>query len=1152
MPLQDITITGSIGSIVTQSYGQRTYISSTDDQSFPLETITGSQAGSWPNFVPGTNYTVDLIVNVTQSWAGSNVTPVGIVPFVHDTNDEFFNGEFSGSNYIVTDGNLTDEDCQQFLEVNTTPTSYSVFPYFEAYLNGTPTLSSGSFGSFIHRYTSPNPGQLLFSVREDTNSGTKYTKIEFVKIARIDQEGNDNTLSLQELTSLRWTDSTAGEIILNIINITEYPNYYLYEVTSKTWINLIYFADDNVLDYTFTASSTITSIPTNQYSYLTSSWTVNTDTAGGFSNGQYTFPLTPNCGITYTASIGLTLTTSASFSLAINGYDPLYPIYVPNAATSVPSPISITGNGTNVYYLSPGTHNITISSSNNFPIQNYKYEIDAYLYNSNVVPNSQLIGTGSINNPDQLPSSWMCTQTGSISLYLNNLWFSTTADDPNFQIPDYSTKPIVIPNYPGGVVFARDNAYQDCQLMQSATGLLSFFNVGETYYINITIPEPFTIYNADENLFTTFGPSLYPLTCSLNKFSPTSPASIIGYIPSGAYGTFTFTRTATIADEAVVIVTNPSCSFTFAEALTQQSGPYYAHYLTIAEITAYVTSSATVNNLSFKITQSQLPQTSTSSVILEPYLTSTFRNSDCDVLMNNASQNDISGTRRRVLYNDGYIIPSNFQQIISGTAEFAEVNDYLYNANANVLPRYLGVRTTSPGFNLPSVNGLTSTELSELDSNNFTTNTTVANVQSLQTYFAYYDYITSSYAELLNKSIVHILYLFDKDGNVFTPSLSSSYYYNLIDNFETDKNVNVNLNSLNNVSVIGLRKVLRPGAIPWGICASQIGSTNNYITTMSFSNNTSTALVPNFASLALGPTPFQQFGLSSGVIYVPINLSSSVYSGAGTSIDLNNDRFQINQTANNVSLNLKLEGSIGISLQQSGPTTNTVSAQIICQESPDGTSWTTIDTKNITIVYGISTNLNLNFTSFVPRDNYYYRLIFSRGYGYYSTELRSAKISLVQTPIPSTAGEITSSYWITGSNSKNILTGSQFLQLYNSYRAFQLNPSNSGYKNFLEFNIKSSDQIRFEGDESQVYNINEVTSDTVALYLKLDRNIIDGTNLDSFLIRRYEPHPNFITLDWDGSGYIEGDGFLLSEYISPDLAQNFDNVIVELKERGIY
>jgi len=123
MSLKDITITGSIGSIATQSYGQRTYISSTDEQSFPIETITGSQAGVWPDFTPDVNYTVGLVVNVTQSWSSSNVTPLGIIPYVHNTMEEFIDGEFSGSNYTVSNGNLNDAQCEQYLYVSNTPIS---------------------------------------------------------------------------------------------------------------------------------------------------------------------------------------------------------------------------------------------------------------------------------------------------------------------------------------------------------------------------------------------------------------------------------------------------------------------------------------------------------------------------------------------------------------------------------------------------------------------------------------------------------------------------------------------------------------------------------------------------------------------------------------------------------------------------------------------------------------------------------------------------------------------------------------------------------------------------------------------------------------------------------------------------------------------
>ena len=284
MSLKNIIITSSIGSIATQSYGQRTYIASTDEQSFPIEEITGSYAGAWPNFKlrnlltseSASNTTVDLIVNITQSWPDSNITPLGLVSFTHDTMEEFINGEFSGSEYVVTDGNLTDDYCQQFLTVSTQPVEYSIFPYVTEFNINSQTITYDSFPEFFHRYTIPGPGQILIYVYQTTDTSLSptiyYTRtITYAKIARIDQLGNDNTFSLQALTSLRWNDTTTGEIVLNITNITEYQDYFLYEVTSDTFSSTsgIFIDDDNVLDYTLNA----TNFPTilTGYTYLTSS-----------------------------------------------------------------------------------------------------------------------------------------------------------------------------------------------------------------------------------------------------------------------------------------------------------------------------------------------------------------------------------------------------------------------------------------------------------------------------------------------------------------------------------------------------------------------------------------------------------------------------------------------------------------------------------------------------------------------------------------------------------------------------------------------------------------------------------------------------------------------------------------------------------------
>jgi hypothetical protein len=166
MALKDITITGSINSYPTLSYGQKTYIASTDEQSFPIEHITGSAGGATPDF-NGQVATTNLFVNITQSWPGSNNTPLGLVDFVHDTEEEFINGEYSGSAIQVADQRLIDEDCIQYLTPSTIPTNFKLYFY------NTPTFPLITTGddpeyltakayrdNFLNPNTSPNPGEI--------------------------------------------------------------------------------------------------------------------------------------------------------------------------------------------------------------------------------------------------------------------------------------------------------------------------------------------------------------------------------------------------------------------------------------------------------------------------------------------------------------------------------------------------------------------------------------------------------------------------------------------------------------------------------------------------------------------------------------------------------------------------------------------------------------------------------------------------------------------------------------------------------------------------------------------------------------------------------------------------------------------------------
>jgi hypothetical protein len=582
MSLKDITITGSIGSIATQSYGQRTYVSSTDEQSFPIEQVTGSYAGAWPNFKlrglttsnSASNTTVDLVVNVTQSWPASNTTPLGIVSYIHDTMEEFINGEFSGSRYTVSDGNLNDEQCEQFLTVNTTSTSYSMFPYVSTYADGEITFDS--LGIFLDKRTIPSNGQFLMHYKANTQTDVipppTFREIDYIKVARIDQEGDDNTLSLQELTHFIWTDSTTGKIDLTILNISEYSTYYLYEVKSKVLSRTTSYADDNILNYAFSASSA-GSMNANTSPYYLGTWNIINNATGQFGGTYYRFALTPNCNIRYTASINIT-------------------------------------------------------------------------------------------NPNGSPVSF-------------NFGF--------WSSPDLST-----------------------------------------------------------------------------SYTPIQISSLINLDASA-------TTTITLS----------------GSTSTQFFGQMF-HWLETKNNTLPLT----INNASWVITQSQAPQLSTSSITIEPYLLSTFRNSDCDVLMNNYSQNDISQTHQKVLYDDGGTIPSNLNQIKAGIAEQAEINDYLYSFSANILPRYIGVKTTSKDINLPFITGLSNEEISLLNSSSLRDDyVSLPNVEYRTQYFAYFEKISDNFPKNNYASKAYISKLIGPEGDIIPLDSDNRYIIDVETIFPNDSNV---------------------------------------------------------------------------------------------------------------------------------------------------------------------------------------------------------------------------------------------------------------------------------------------------------------------------------------------------------------------------
>lgn len=616
MALKDITITGSIGSYPTLSYGQKTYISSTDEQSFPIEQFTGSSGGATPNF-NGQYSTTDLFVNVTQSWNGSIDTQVGIVDFTHNTQEEFINGEYSGSGIEVTHQRLIGEDCIQLLNVSTVPTNYKSFFYVA--VNSTPFAPPDPsyviiIDNFLNANTSPNPGEIYIlstSYKIQTPGGggiSTIKKVTHIKVNRLDSSGNNNTLSLQELDSLRILFSDLGVINFPILSITEYPTYYLYSTDKILPNGSLNSVDNNVLDYHFSAS--LSSVTINAFSLWSGLGLVSSiDARSYFDSNQekYLFGDTPNIPIQFTASFNI-------------------------------------GSGMGGY----------------------------------------------------------------------------------FQFLDFTSNSIIE------------------QTPISAAG---------TYIIS---------------------GSFYP-------------------IENHTYG------------------------------LLIQNSNFF---------------SFTINDIQWMFTQSANPNVSTNVTVLNPYLTGNFEYSDCNVLINNATNLEYNPDFYRVNYDTGLLVPTNQQQILDGTAEFASVKPYNYSLNAQVLSRYSGSKTTAPDFNMPSNDGT-----------GYGGYIVAGNPKP---FVGYYGTKGGSVPEVLGKTIINLDYIIDEDINTQVPALSDFTYGNQIQLFERGKYLYLDPDKTSiQLPFAGNNKykIYRSGEYATPILYSQTGSNPGYINGLNFIDPNTSPIDNYYSSL---------------------------------------------------------------------------------------------------------------------------------------------------------------------------------------------------------------------------------------------------------------------------------------------------------------
>jgi hypothetical protein len=551
-------------------------------------------------------------------------------------------------------------------------------------------------------------------------------------------------------------------------------------------------------------------------------------------------------------------------------------------------------------------------------------------------------------------------------------------------------------------------------------------------------------------------------------------------------------------------------------------------------------SAVTTNNLTWVFTQSMVPHSSSNLTVLEPYLVEDFYYNDCNVLFGNVLNLEYDSNFYQVNYDNGSIIPSNQTQIINRTAELAPVKSYNYAARAQIYPRYVGTKVVQQNENIWTEGDISPSQ--------------TPSVQSLGTYFAYFEFAGGTNPELINKRGFKIKFLIDTSGSIIQPTLSEDipYYNNLIDSFPGGKNVNiVPYTSTGNVAQIqGIQQVLQPGVLPLPLLYNQITSYNVTASSITF---VGTAGVPDYGS-NLSLTPGLTYNkndynnILDASIPPTLNLLSPEVDWNSTSPDRN---FEIltstatTQVIPTLNINLSLVGGI----------ISSAPATIAILKESSGV-WSTIATQNIILYKNITQLYTLAASpqTIIATDKY--RIIFTTsGYSFNvgNPYQSGGTFSLGQTTPPSLI-TLTAPYWTTGSSSRNILTGS--IQINSAvYGLTQTEITGSGYTfGTLPFTVQRLDQIRFSADENQMYQILGVESPLESidgrLYLTLDRDIANGTNLNSFFLRRMYPDPTFVLMNVPAAGGGLS-GFMYPEYITKELSGNLSSIITDLQQKNL-
>ncbi len=164
--------------------------------------------------------------NITQSWSETFENLYGTSSRIHFFQDEFYDGEFSGSDMLITNGELN-PGCDVFKEPSFGTLKYGIRSY-----NPLSSSLQPSLDEWINPENKPNPGYIQTHYNRTQFSDQTFIGvygIGNVKISKIDGNGNNQRDKLRNLSTLTLAlDSQNVRYTVN--TISEQEEYFLYSV----------------------------------------------------------------------------------------------------------------------------------------------------------------------------------------------------------------------------------------------------------------------------------------------------------------------------------------------------------------------------------------------------------------------------------------------------------------------------------------------------------------------------------------------------------------------------------------------------------------------------------------------------------------------------------------------------------------------------------------------------------------------------------------------------------------------------------------------------------------------------------------------------------------------------------------------------------